>query len=179
MEFKPRKMNISNIPIELLQKIDEGIDNSIFFECVRLLASEEKELSTKAALQRLSRLRASRPSSKRHKYFLTQHIDSLTQGISLEKANLSFAVLTNINLSNADLSGADLTDAKLIEANLSEAKLTNANLSGTNLTDAKLYGTDLERVDRYDTAIFKGVKYNKDTKFPPDFDLQKAGCIKD
>ena len=227
-----------------IKKTQESIDNSTFFECASLLANEEKEVSKKIALEQLIYLGQKNPSYK-------ERIDSLTQGLPLEKANLSFAELDYINLSNANLRNAILTEVKLIKANLIDAKLIgtdltdanlsgadlinanlsgadliNANLTGTDLTDAKLganltdanltgadltranlthavdginftvmkfgadlhntdltsatlYGTNLEKAQNYDTAIFKGAKYDEDTKFPPDFDPEKAGCIKD
>ena len=203
------------------------IDNNTFFECARMLASEGKKVSKKMALEQLLYLRQKNP-------FYKERIDSLTQGIPLEKANLNSTQLKDINLSSADLTKAklndtdltkaklndtdltkadlihvnltkaklndtnltdtdltsanltdtDLTGAKLIGAKLIAAKLINADLTGTNLyntnlSGAKLYGTDLKKAKHYNTANFSGTRYDKNTKFPPDFDPKKASCIKE
>ena len=152
--------------------VREQIDNNIFFECVRLLASGEKEISTKVALGQLMYLRRKNPSYKKR-------IDSHTRGIPLKKANLYFAQLYDINLLKTDLTGVDLTNANLSGANLTRANLTDTNLHDTNLAGAKLYGTDLKKALYWDTAIFEGARYDETTEFPPDFDPKEAGCIKD
>ena len=184
-----------NIPSKPTRQIEESIDDSTFFECIRLLVSEEKKVSKKIALEQLLYLRRKNPSYK-------ERIDSLTQGISLEGTTLDFAQLNEINLSNADFGEATLVGTRLIKANLTSARLayaclidtklasadltnaylsssnlTGADLEDANLTDAKLYRTDLEKAKYYNKAIFKGAIYDEDTKFPPDFDPQKAGCI--
>ena len=153
--------------------VRKQIDNNTFFECVRLLASkEEKVISTKVALEQLMYLRRKNPSYKRR-------IDSLTRGIPLEKANLYFAQLYDINLFLADLTGTYLTHANLSGANLTGADLTDTNLCDTILADAKLYGTNLKKALYCATAIFEGARYDETTEFPPDFDPEEAGCIKD
>ena len=153
--------------------VRKQIDNNTFFECVRLLANDkEKIISTKVALEQLMYLKRKNP-------FYKKRIDSLTRGIPLEKANLYFAQLYDINLFLADLTDAYLTHANLSGANLGGADLTRTNLCDTILTDAILYGTDLEKAEHYDTANFKGARYDKYTKFPPDFKPRKEGCVKD
>ena len=69
-------------------------------------------------------------------------------------------------LDSADLEGLDLSGAKLSGANL-----TGANLYGTDLDGANLYGTDLGG------ANLGGAEYNKNTKFPDDFDPEEAGMV--
>ena len=195
--------------------VQRQIDNSTFFECTRLLASEEKTISKKTALEQLVYLRQKNSSYR-------ERVDSLTRGIPLEKVVLNFAQLNDINLSNADLTGADLTGANLTDADLIRTNLTDANLTDANLTDADLTGADLTGADLTDAKLgvanltdtylnnakligaylfwtnlngadltgadltgtylnnadLRGVRYDENTKFPPDFDPHKAGCIK-
>ena len=60
-----------------------------------------------------------------------------------ERANLSYADLSDANLSGANLSGANLSDANLSGANLSDANLSGAILSDANLSGANLSGANL------------------------------------
>ena len=81
-----------------------------------------------------------------------------------EKANLSYADLTNANLRCANLIYADLTDTNLSCANLSYADLKYANLSYANLRGANLNGANLNGAD-LNGANLKDVKYNEYTSF--------------
>ena len=157
--------------------VQRQIDNNTFFECTHLLASNEKKVSKKIALEQLVYL-------KQKNSIYQKRIDSLTRGISLEEATLNFAQLYDINLSgailiNAYLIGTNLRSANLTYAYLNGADLNYAYLHNANLTEAKLYGANLEKAEHYNTATFTGAIYDKNTKFPPGFDPQKAGCIKD
>ncbi|MBW4570682.1 MAG: pentapeptide repeat-containing protein [Tolypothrix carrinoi HA7290-LM1] len=95
-------------------------------------------------------------------------------GANLSGADLSGADLSLADLTFADLSLADLSFADLSFADLSRAYLTGADLSGANLNRADLSRADLSRADlsRADLsrANVKGAVYNKETKFPENFD---------
>jgi hypothetical protein len=67
-------------------------------------------------------------------------------------------------LNGADLQGLDLHEADLNPGNLSHVNLRGANLSSADLSWADIRGSNL-----------KGAKYNEHTKFPPEFDPEKAG----
>lgn len=75
------------------------------------------------------------------------------RGADLRGADLSFAELGGANLKSADLEGADLEGADLSFANLSFANLGGANLGGAN---------------------FRDVVYDHSTRWPTDFDFQRA-----
>lgn len=98
------------------------------------------------------------------------------KGLSFRGAVLYWACLVDADLSacnfeEADLRGATLEGAKLIGANLRGAKLCRDNLGGmtnlrsADLTDAALHGADLTDAE-----------YDDRTKFPADFNPDKAGC---
>lgn len=94
----------------------------------------------------------------------------------LRSAELSGQVLNDVNLSGADLRDANLSvcemtnctlnGANLSGANLSFSGLNNAILTNTNLTGANLQGADLTNA-----------KYNKNTLWPNNYDLQTSGAI--
>jgi uncharacterized protein YjbI with pentapeptide repeats len=64
-------------------------------------------------------------------------------------------------LENSDLEGLDLSNAYLRETNLTGSDLNRADLIATNLSRAYLHGAE----------------YNKNTKFPDDFDPEEAGMV--
>jgi uncharacterized protein YjbI with pentapeptide repeats len=68
-------------------------------------------------------------------------------------------------LAYADLSGVYLGRAKLARATLLGANLSEVYLGWANLAGATLEGANL-----------KDAKYNKYTKWPADFDPEKAGA---
>jgi len=73
--------------------------------------------------------------------------DTQQEPVSLRRANLYDAKLSDANLIYADLSGAnlgwaDLSDANLWGADLSGANLSRANLRGANLREANLNGAE-------------------------------------
>ena len=143
----------------------ENINNSTFFECARLLATEdspgedekdriENSLPKKIALEQLAYL-------KRETGFDKKRIDLLTNNLSLNNKEFSCAQLCDINLSaakliktsfngadlsNADLSNADLSNAELIYANLKGADLVSAYLQKACLMHANLEGADLRGI---------------------------------
>lgn len=73
--------------------------------------------------------------------------DALKNGISLVRADLRFANLSDADLSGANLIGADLSGACLLNTNLSHANLSYANLIGSNLNHANLANTNLGDAD--------------------------------
>ena len=142
---------------EQLKKTEENTNNSTFFECARLLATngpaedltETEDLTeemkenrrkdsfpTKIALEQLAYLR-------RETNFTNNKIDILTRNLSLNNKTLDFSQLSGLNLSGTKLIKASLINALLIgtyllDAKLSEADLRNANLSGAYLSRADL-----------------------------------------
>ena len=73
---------------------------------------------------------------------------------------------SKFDMRGADLNYADLQGAHLRMADLSGAILVGANLYGTDLDGANLGGANLG-----------GAEYNKNTKFPDDFDPEEAGMV--
>ncbi|WP_410675524.1 pentapeptide repeat-containing protein [Amycolatopsis sp. cmx-4-68] len=68
-------------------------------------------------------------------------------GADLRAALLRKATLIGADLSDAVLAGADLRDACFAKARLAAADLRGADLTGTDLTDATLTGADLRDTD--------------------------------
>jgi BTB/POZ domain-containing protein KCTD9 len=93
----------------------------------------------------------------------------------LVKAHLMKADLRRADLRQAYLMNADLTEANLIMANLMDADLTNANLTNADLTSADIRGTKLRA--NLSGAKLKMAIYDDMTKWPEDFDYEKAGAI--
>ena len=84
----------------------------------------------------------------------------------LWRANLRQSYLLGANLERADLWGADLRGANLLGANLKEANLLRANLLGADLGGANLLGANL-----------KEAKYDKNTKFPSNFNPKEEKML--
>ena len=80
------------------------------------------------------------------------------RGVSLPKANLSYADLRNARLSNADLQGTVLQGA-----NLCQSELDGADLSHANLEEAKLWQVNLTRTHLH-YAFLKQAKLDATTK---------------
>ena len=89
-------------------------------------------------------------------------------GANLTGANLEGAELYRADLTNADLTGTDLTRASLIDTNLSGANLQGANLTRANLTRVNLANANLTSAN-LKGAILIDASYNKNTKFPDNF----------
>lgn len=85
-------------------------------------------------------------------------------GVNLKGCDLSYADLSEANLQGTNLRGTDLSFADLSQANLQNADLRGALLMSANLRNANLQGTKLEKAD-----------CDRNTHFPPDFDLAQAG----
>ena len=103
-------------------------------------------------------------------------------GTNLIGANLSGAKLNNANLSGANLIGAGLSGANLIGANLSGtdligANLTDANLSGANLSCANLIGANLSGTNLSGARDLLGAKYNGKTQIPEDLNPEDIGMV--
>jgi uncharacterized protein YjbI with pentapeptide repeats len=88
-------------------------------------------------------------------------------GANLERAWLMGAKLEGARLTEANLQGADLRKADLRRADLRRANLKRANLWGANLEGAILFGANL-----------MVAAYSDDTKWPKDFEPEKAGAEK-
>jgi len=71
----------------------------------------------------------------------------IRSGATLERRNLSEAVLSGADLSGANLENANLRDSKLKGADLSGANLSSANLSGAELNRANLSGANFLGAD--------------------------------
>ena len=135
-----------------LNKTEENTDNSTFFECARLLATQNA-LSEKIALEQLVYLR-------RETSFDKGKIDILTKNMFLENK-----VLDSAQLSGLDLSGAKLNGASLIKTNLTGADLTRTDLTGTDLTETDLRDANLEKIIFDSKTNFSGTLYNSRTIF--------------
>ena len=111
--------------------------------------------------------------------------ESILDGAYLVKANLWKAKLPRVKLAGANLEGANLTEADLEGANLAGANLQGANLTGVTLTDANMEKVDLRGANLLEAKLtnsnLKGSIYgkylNKHTRWPENFDYQKAGAI--
>jgi len=124
-------------------------------------------------------------------------------GANFKGANLTAATFTKADLTGADLTGAKGYNASFQEADLSKAILDKMDLSGVSLQKAKLVGASLRDatgvgdVTRADfsgadlrgadlsgasdygpkSAVFKGAKYDRTTKFPPGVNPDLAGAV--
>jgi Pentapeptide repeats (8 copies) len=98
----------------------------------------------------------------------------------LRDANLRRADLAEANLQKADLHRADLREANLVKADLFDADLRGAQLDDAHLEDADLReadlrGADLRAAKSLHRAALGGAKANAGTKWPAEFDWQRAG----
>ncbi|MBL1129656.1 MAG: pentapeptide repeat-containing protein [Chloroflexi bacterium] len=101
-------------------------------------------------------------------------------GASLERATLVEANLTNASLKKAklfmaSLKRANLENADLTEAYLGKVSLQGANMNNCNFSKARLHFTDLRGCDLSSATLtgtdLREARYNKDTKWPPNFHL--------
>lgn len=97
-------------------------------------------------------------------------------GRILPQVDLVGATLIRANLSQIDLTGANLAQADLRGASLDRAILQNANLTGACLYRVDLSGADLSSADLTDAKL-RGVRYDRHTIFPTDFNYQSSGAI--
>jgi len=128
--------------------------------------------------------------------------DAIMTKANLKEANLSRARLNGADLTGADLRLANLESAGIQNATLSQANfegldlkqlsLQGCTLRGTNLKNVKGIG-DITRADFRDadlrgayllgaidyggtTAVFRGAKYDKRTRWPKGFDVEASGA---
>lgn len=104
------------------------------------------------------------------------------KGASFEKADLSRATLVSSDFSNvrsgfaiftkADVSSSNFNNATLHDVNFNEASVYETDFSG-----ADLRGTNFRGVNGIRDAIFQGAKYNHETEWPEDFDIESAGLV--
>ena len=103
-------------------------------------------------------------------------------GANLQNAKFDSASVQESIFNDADLSGADMSKgsaqmAKFVGANLSNLKGLK-DMTGADFTNANLCGANLQDTNEYATkAIFKGAKYDKLTKWPRGYDVEKSGAI--
>ncbi len=88
-------------------------------------------------------------------------IDTLMQGMNLDKA-----ILYRVDLRETKLNQVSFIDAYLRQAQLQNVILEKANLIRANLTDSNLIGANLQDTD------LRGAKYSASTVFPDGFDPQ-------
>jgi uncharacterized protein YjbI with pentapeptide repeats len=101
--------------------------------------------------------------------------EAVMTAVNLSEADLSQADLHGANLEGAELMGANLQQvnlcdtilslANLVGADLRGADLRRANLEGADLIEANLEGADLREANLHG-AVLRGLKYNKETKWP-------------
>lgn len=128
--------------------------------------------------------------------------DAILKKADLREANLSRARMGGADLTGADLRLANLDSAGLQGANLSQANLEaldlkrvslqNSILRGANLKNVKGLG-DITKADFRDadlrgayllgtvdyagnSAVFRGAKYDKRTRWPKGFDVEASGA---
>jgi hypothetical protein len=94
------------------------------------------------------------------------------EGADLSKANLHKASLSAVNLCKVDLSKADLSEAMLYEADLHKA-----DLRGVDLRSAIVLGANLDA--ELSGAKLTGIKYSKNTTWPPGFTIPSDAIEKD
>jgi hypothetical protein len=100
--------------------------------------------------------------------------DAVLEGASFRGATLKGALLFQAKLGKAVLSGADLSGADLRNTILLEAQLENTRLRGAYLRYATLQDLDLSTAD-LQGADLRNAVYTRKTKWPPGFDVAKAG----
>jgi uncharacterized protein YjbI with pentapeptide repeats len=97
-------------------------------------------------------------------------------GKVLSKVDLRHATLIRADLTQTDLAGANLAGADLRGASLDRAILKDANLTGACLARVDLSGADLSGADLTD-AKMQGVRYDRHTIFPDNFNYKSSGAI--
>ncbi|MGE0607610.1 MAG: pentapeptide repeat-containing protein [Pirellulales bacterium] len=109
-------------------------------------------------------------------------------GADLTGADFRGATVKNAGFQVADLSRADFSGVDLTAISFQGSKLRGANLSKTkgladvtraDLREADLRGANLLEMKDYAgaTAKFKGAKYDKATRWPLGFDVEKSGAV--
>jgi len=122
-------------------------------------------------------------------------------GVTLVKADLRKANLEEASLKNADLSYTNLEDTNLRWANLQKANLKHANLKRVDLRGADVSGADLSYTNLRNANLtesivavhypdvgtlyedflvrirISGTRFDKNTRWPDNFDPIKAGAI--
>ena len=106
-----------------LDKTQENINNSTFFECTHMLMDESPKgsLRPRIALEQLAYL-------KNKTNFDSEKIDMLTRNLNLRNSDLINAYLENLDFCDTDLSQTSLTGA-----NLKGAKYNNHKQLPTNI----------------------------------------------
>lgn len=98
----------------------------------------------------------------------------------LNKADLRNAVVSRANFNDSSCKEINFTNAvliktELVEANLWKSVFLGAKLNGANFRGANLCGARFDKTD-VSGAKFEGASYDSFTKWPDDFDSQKAGA---
>ncbi|MDD3012462.1 MAG: pentapeptide repeat-containing protein [Candidatus Gastranaerophilales bacterium] len=113
----------------------------------------------------------------RTKLYKVKLNDARLNGAELRAANLNRAKLIKADLIKAELIGANMTGADFKGANLNAAKLMDAELNGAIFENAWLLGVNFTDSKNINTAKFNGAFYNKQTKFPEEFNPKDHGMI--
>jgi len=153
LEQVPIPPTMAEIKADLASQVAQlaGIDPQAAAE----LASIENDLAALANLdQEFAALEAQEPPEPTRESIQAD----ITQGKSVEKADLS-----GQNFSNLDLSGAELPRVNFSGANLAGTKLIGTKLTGANFSKANLTGADFSRAFLEDAdfseAKLKGAKF--------------------
>jgi hypothetical protein len=96
-------------------------------------------------------------------------VDVDASGCRMRKANLAGASLVEVRLDFADLSRSDLRAAAMTETSLLE----------TSFVGADLRGADLSRCHNLVMANLRKARFDRSTRWPPDFEPKVAGAIVD
>lgn len=91
------------------------------------------------------------------------------QGADMSKAVLDDAIMKMVSLQGAKLHGASLKNTSGV-SDVTKADFTDADLRNCDLSQAKDYGPL--------SAIYKGAKYDGQTRFPAGVDPEKVGAIR-
>ena len=158
-----------------IDKTQENINNSSFFECARMLTADDSSSTALAkhqhvaVLEQLAYLKretgfrkrktadSSSTASAKHQYIVAlEQLAYLRRETEFDKKRIDL-LTRNLVLKNKDLKftqlsginllGADLEEAHLTGAYLEMAQLTVANLQGVDFVSANLRNADLEYSD--------------------------------
>lgn len=112
--------------------------------------------------------------------------DSKLRSVDLYGANLSRANLRKIDLFKSNASEVDFSETTISEANFQETKMMNTNLEGcilyeVDFRNADLEGANLKEVDlrkcQVEGTKFTKARYNRNTLWPEDLDLEKLNVV--
>ncbi len=115
--------------------------------------------------------------------FLSASLDRADMGgCDLRNAKFDSAGAQSTNFEKADLRGADMGKCSVQKSTFRGADLRNlkglGDLTGADFTGADLRGANMQNAKDYsNSAIFKGAKYDKLTRWPRGYDVEASGAV--